>query len=344
MTESVPAILADPDWLPHTFDRSGALLDFVRLSAADRDSLAFLAEEYVGKDFAHQVLGYDKVRAATPAADAAPVHFIFHTSFCCSTLLARALAAGGGARVLREPDILMNLAQRLLRQPGPANIERLEVVLRLLSRPVPAGGTAVIVKPSNFANNLIGPMLKARPAARAVLIHSDLDAFLRAIAKKGMWGRIWVRKLFLQLGAWTDLDFGFGETERFVLSDLQAAGLCWLMQARHFRRLAEHHGPERLVLVHSDDLIARPEAVLERASALFALGWTEAQVRRAAGEDIFNRHSKSAERFGADRRAQEHERTLAAHGEEMAMVRQWVEAVAARFDTPLALTDLDAAV
>src|SRR5688500_14951190 len=108
MTAPSPAaLLADPEWLPHTFDRAGERLDFVRLTAADRDALAFLAEEYVGARFAHEVLPWDAVKAAAPAGDGAQVHFIFHTGFCCSTLLARAVAAGGGVAVLREPDILM---------------------------------------------------------------------------------------------------------------------------------------------------------------------------------------------------------------------------------------------
>jgi hypothetical protein len=340
MTDAA-SLLADPDWIPHTFDHQGERLDFVRLAAADRDSLPFLAEEYVGRGFEHQILSYPEVAAAAPAEDALPIHFIFHSGFCCSTLLASALAAGGGLSVLREPDILMNIAQRLLRGPSAANVERMEVALRFLARPSRPADSKVVIKPSSFANNLTERLLQSRPRSRAVLIHSDLGAFLRAIAKKGMWGRIWCRKLYLQLSGWTDLRLGFGDSERFVMSDLQVAALCWILQARHFRQLAARYGKERLLLLHSDDLVADPAGALRLVSGLFQLNWNDAAISAVAEGEVFTRHSKSAERFGADQRADEHERTLEAHREEIEMVSQWAHKVAEAFATQLDLKDLD---
>ena len=341
MTDSA-RLLADPDWIPHTFDHQGERLDFVRLPAGDRDRLPFLAEEYVGKGFEHQILSYRDALAGAPAEDALPVHFIFHSGFCCSTLLASALAAGGGLSVLREPDILMNVAQRTLREPGAANAQRMELAIRFLARPPRRGDSAVVIKPSCFANNLMEPLLRSRPRSRAVLIHSDLGAFLRAIAKKGMWGRIWCRRLYLQLSGWTDLRLSQGDSERFILGDLQVAALCWILQARHFRQLAERYGRERLLLLHSDHLLADPAGALRLVSGLFGLEWDDKTIAAVAEGEVFDRHSKSAERFDADRRAEEHERTLEAHREEIEMVSQWALKAAEAFATPLDLTDLDA--
>jgi len=335
-------LLSDPEWIPHTFDHQGERLDFVRLPAGDRDSIPFLAEEYVGRGFEHQVIAYREAQAGAPAEDALPVHFIFHSGFCCSTLLASALAAGGGLSVLREPDILMNVAQRMLRDPGAANAQRLELALRFLARAPRRDDRAVVIKPSCFANNLMEALLRSRPGSRAVLIHSDLDAFLRAIAKKGMWGRIWSRKLYLQLSGWTDLRLGFGDSDRFILSDLQVAALCWILQARHFRQFAARHGKERLLLLHSDDLLADPAGALRRVSGLFQLEWDDSMLSSVAGGEVFDRHSKSAEHFDADRRAEEHERTLEAHREEIEMVSQWAHKAAEAFGTRLDLRDLDA--
>jgi hypothetical protein len=341
MTDAA-SLLADPDWIPHTFDQPGDRLDFVRLAADDRDSLPFLAEEYVGRGFEHRILPWREVMAAAPAGDALPVHFIFHSGFCCSTLLASALAAGGGLSVLREPDILMNVAQRMLRDPGAANVQRMEVALRLLARPARRGDRAAVIKPTCFANNLTEKLLQSRPGSRAVLIHSDLGAFLRAVAKKGMWGRIWCRKLYLQLSGWTDLRLEFGDSERFILSDLQVAALCWILHARHFRQLAARHGKERLLLLHSDDLVADPAGALRLVSGLFELGWEESTISAVGAGEVFGTHSKSAERFGPEERAEEHERTLEAHREEIEMVSQWANKVAEAFATPLDLKDLDA--
>ena len=340
MPASLNSIVRDPIWLPHTFNPAGDLLDFVRLSLEDRRRLAFLAQEYVGKDFEHQIAPYDSVQASAPPGDEAPLHFIFHTSFCCSSLLARALEAGGAAEALREPDILMNLSSRLLREPSAANLDRLDLMLRLLSRPLQA--KRVIVKPSNFANNLIGPILKLRGSARAVLIHSDLHAFLRSIAKKGMWGRIWARKLFARCSSWSSVRLGFSQAEMFELSDLQVAGLAWLVQATHFRQVAQHHGSPRVTLLHSDAFLTQRERAIGLLSARLDLGYGPKNVREIAEGEVFARNSKSADRaFDAATREAEHRQALDAHGEEIDMVAKWIAAVADRLELNISLADLD---
>ena len=38
-----------------------------------------------------------------------------------------------------------------------------------------------------------------RPDARALFLYAPLEAYLASIARKGMWGRLWVRDLFGKL-------------------------------------------------------------------------------------------------------------------------------------------------
>src|SRR5690349_12255151 len=52
--------------------------------------------------------------AAVAAPDVAPPAFVFHTAFCCSTLLARALDAPPRVVALKEPLALMSLSQASL--------------------------------------------------------------------------------------------------------------------------------------------------------------------------------------------------------------------------------------
>jgi hypothetical protein len=325
---SLQSLLADPAWLPHTFDRAGQRLLFVRLTREQRDKLPFLAQEYVGKDYPTEIRPWPEIAKAEPVADAGPLHFIFHTSFCCSTLLTRALASPGIAADLREPDILMNLGNRLLHESSGENLRRLDFALCLLARPFEPT-EAVIVKPSNFANNLIDPILECRPFVKAILLYADLESFLRSIAKKGMWGRLWVRKLYLQCAAWHDLQFGFGDREMFELSDLQVAGLAWLIQISHFERLTQVHGADRLMPLHSQILLDRREEMLSKASRFLSLGHDVESISRIAMGQVFQRDSKSAQSFDVKDRAEEHARAGQIHGEEIQMVAIWIRKIAA---------------
>ena len=186
----------------------------------------------------------------------------------------------------------------------------------------------MIVKPTNFANRLILPALETRPEARAVLLHSDLATLLRSLVKRGMWGRIWGRKLYRSAAAWTALDFGFDPGETFELTDLQVAGLAWLLQIHHFGEAVRRLGP-RAMVVDSADFTADPAAILGRVAAFFGLGLDAAAVAAIAAGPVFSSHSKFAQLdYSVGAREAEHEAALAAHGEEIGMVVKWIDAVA----------------
>jgi hypothetical protein len=331
---TVSDVVSDPEWIPHTYDVAGAELTFVHVPRAARAELMFLSDEHFAGNFEKADFPAAAVAGELANAPAAPVHFIFHTSFCCSTLLANALDVAGRSTVLKEPDVLINLANRLIRSDDRANRQRTALVLRLLERPFEQGET-VIVKPTNFANRLLDLALAQRPDSRSVLLYSDVETFLRSLLKRGMWGRILGRKLFNQLSAWSPLDFGYGPTELLELTDVQVAALAWLMQIHHFDAVARAFGP-RVMLLDSATLLADPAAAVDRAQALFGLGLGEEEVRAIAAGPVFSRHSKfSDRRYNAEAREQEHKATSEAHSEELAMVVKWIEAVAAQLGAPL---------
>src|SRR6476660_941178 len=221
MADPTPSeVVRDPEWIPHTYDLAGANLTFVHVPRAARPELMFLSDEHFGGRFPKVTLPAASIAAEVGSATRAPLHYIFHTSFCCSTLLAKALTVPGISEALKEPDALINLANRFVRSDDAPNRQRLELVLSLLERE-PAPGEAVIVKPTNFANRLMEPMLSARPAARAVFLYSDVETFLRSLLKRGMWGRRFGRQLYLNLANWVPVNFGIAPTELFEMTDLQ---------------------------------------------------------------------------------------------------------------------------
>lgn len=327
-------VALDPQWLPHTFDLSGEKLTSAFVPRQNHRELMFLSDEHFADNF--QKVTHPAAAIASHVAEArqAPIHFIFHTAFCCSTLMLKAIDIPGRTLGLKEPDILINLANRFIRSDDQGNGERLDLVLHLLARPFEAG-ESIIVKPTNFANRLAMPVLEARPDSRAVLLYSDVRPLLRSILKRGMWGRIWGRRLFRSAAGWASLHFGFSEEDTFVLTDLQALGLGWLMQMHHFSEVAHQMG-DRVIMIDSADFLEGPGPTLQRVSDLFELELDESQIAEIVTGPTFARHSKFSDQdYGRQERAADQNAAEAAHSEELEMVVKWVETVAAHLNVEL---------
>lgn len=327
-------VALDPEWLPHTFDAEGANLTSVLVPRRARSELIFLSDRHFAGNFQKAEFPAEAMAASAAGAERAPIHFIFHSSHCCSTLLARALDVAGTASLLNEPDVLIHLSNRLIRSDDRGNRERIELVLRLLERPF-APGEKVIVKPSNFGQRVADVLLSSRPDSRAILLYSNVETLLLSLLKRGMFGRIFGRQMFAQLNEWSPLDFGYGTTELLQQTDTQIAGLAWLMQIHHLDALSRMFG-DRVIVMDSRDLLADPAAALTTAQDHFRLGLDSAQIGEIVSGPVFSTHAKTpGQAYDAGARDKEHKEVSAAHAEEIAMVVQWIEAVAAQVGAPL---------
>ncbi len=331
---SIRDVARNPEWLPHTYGTDGQALTFVHVPRAARLELRFLFDEHFGDKFRKASSPAAAVAAEMDPANRAPLHFIFHTSLCGSSLLARALEIPGVATSLREPAILGTLAHRVIRSDEPTNADQLELVLRLLERPF-CPGEVVVTKPSNFANPLLDQILRTRNPSRAVLLYSDLETYLISLLKLGIWGRILGRKLFTHLMKWSTLKLDLSADEILELSDVQVAAMAWLMQIHHFDAMAKAFGP-RVMLLNSSQLFADPVAKLHEVTTFFELGMTEKDAEDIVAGPIFAKHSKDINR---DYSVEERQRDLAtvgkANSEEISMVVKWIESFASHHGAPL---------
>lgn len=325
---SIRDVVRNPEWLPHAFDPDGQELTFVHLPRAARSELMFLFDQHFAGRFTKLSFPTAAVSqaAATELVSAAqaPINFIFHTSFCGSTLLAKALEVSGVASSMREPAIFTSLANRVSQRDGRAVSDRLELVLRLLERPL-APGESVIAKQTSFANRLADHVLKARDMTRSVLLYSDLETYLVALLKRGMWGRIWGRKLFSNLRSWSTLNLDLDPDEILELTDMQAASLAWLMQIHHFDALAKEFG-SRIMLLKSSQMFGAPAATLHQVMTFFDLGLNEVNATNIAAGPIFAKHSKFSDRdYSVEERRRDTEIVSKANSEEISMVVKWLE-------------------
>jgi hypothetical protein len=266
--------------------------------------------------------------ALSIAPPASPMHFIFHSAYCCSTLLANAFDFEGIASTLKEPVVLNDLVGWRHRGGPPHKIgEVLDSSLTLMARPFDPSET-VIVKPSNVVNGLATAMLAVRPRARAVLLYAPLPIYLGSVAKKGLWGRRWVRDLLLKQVKERFVNFGFEPEDYMLQTDLQVAAVGWLAQHQLFVDLAARW-PERVRTLNSETLLERPAQALEALGRLFDLKFKDAVLDNII-QKVFSRNAKSGDKFNRADRIADQVTAAEAHADEIAKVTAWAEAVAKR--------------
>lgn len=318
-------LLASAEWLAHRYDPGHDAVHFRRVPRAQHRLVPFLTDDSLGEGDPVVLRRADAVAAAVPPA---PVHFVFHSAYCCSTLLAAALDSPGVAMGLKEPVLLNDIVGwRHRGANGPEVARVLDESLRLLARPF-APGEAVIVKPSNVVNPMIPAIMGLRPQARALLLHAPLERYLASIARKGMWGRLWVRDLFQKLLREGMLGpLGVAPDQYLGLTDIQIAALGWLAQHRQFAMLAGQLG-DRVATLDSEDLVARPEAALAALARLFRLDLPAPVIAAIVAGPVFARDAKSGEAFTAGQRSRQAQQDLDLHRDEVEKVAQWTAVLA----------------
>lgn len=313
-------IAADPAWLPHAYDPRTNRVQFLHVDRAVIEGPVFLADHrpHAGSDQAW--LSADEVAAMDTVT--APAHFIFHTAFCRSTLLVRALNIPGVAAGLSEPGILNSLALG-----GAAAVPLIDPCMSLLARPH-GPGEAVVVKPSNVANGLIPRLMSSNVEARAVLMSNTLSAFCASVHRKGLMGRRWARRLHLHVQRYAPLGLGLDQDGLFELTDMQVAGLAWFLQQRWIASVAAGPAGERTRALDSDAFARRPADALAGVAAHFRLKLDRVSAAEVAAGPLFSSHAKLGGAY-APQVEREHEAARSpVVDEEIAMVAVWIKQIA----------------
>ena len=333
-------LVANPEWAPHAYDARGDTLRFAHLPREVQRRAVFLDPRFVADAPYSDQAPVAELPAAALAEHAGPLHFIFHTAFCCSTLLTRALDIPGVSMGLKEPGVLTHFAydSALGRQP-PGALAALGVTLDLLSRPLAPGETQ-IVKPSNTCNHLIPQMMHLRPDAKAIVLYSSLEAFLAGIVRRGQEGREYARRAFHQFLLAIPLETRFSREDLQLQTDLQIAAQVWLMQAAFLDSVARRLGSERVRVLNCADFLANKSATLSRVSDFFGLGLDDARCAEIARSEVFKEHAKNhAQSFDPAQHQAQLEEAAASHAEELASARDWARALARRSNAPLVMQD-----
>ena len=332
---SIADVVCDPLWFADRYDPEQDAIHFRRVDRNQHRAATFLTAEYLGESTDPVIIRTADAMVAAPTT--APLHFIFHSAYCCSTLLARAFDISGVAMGLKEPVILNDIVGWRQRGGDSQRVSAvLDTILTILSRPF-ASGEAVIVKPSNVCNGLAEAMMALRPDAHALLLYAPLELFLGSVARKGMWGRLWVRELMVKQLREGFIDLGLSDEDYLGLTDLQAAAVGWLAQQALFTRMMTRFGAKRIVTLDSEDLLASPIETMAQCAAHFSLGLDQGAVAAIVSGPAFKQHSKYGRAFGASERAADQRQSADVHAEEIDKVSRWAAVLAENNAIPLKL-------
>ena len=108
MTYSAAEIVADAQWLAHRYDERQDAFRYRHVTRERHAEIPFAIDDYLGEEPNPAVIPREE--AAGLVGEQAPIHFIFHSAFCASTMLVRALDVPGSAMGISEPVILNDMA------------------------------------------------------------------------------------------------------------------------------------------------------------------------------------------------------------------------------------------
>ena len=301
MNTHIPVALkiADARWFPVDLHVPRREYRFLKIDDHVLESSSFLDTRIDAS--LEQACPLPAEELVTPFLPSVGPGWLFHTSFCCSTLLARLLHLPPQQVVLKEPLVLRRLADARHAQ-WPGSHELIGPTVSLLARAWHAQG-GVVIKPTHAALNIAADLMAASPASRAILLTSSLDDFLvshlkkseetlakipvlaeRALASGGFRGR-------LPAAAFQPPSF------------LAAAALQWAAQRELCLDIIDSVGIQRVKVVDASTLLASvPQMVWQVSRWLQLPATAQALATRAA--EVSTRNAKAVwAQYDASRRA-----------------------------------------
>lgn len=291
---------ASPDACPQALDLIGDRVLVIRLDANAYRAASFLDDRILGPNTRGAWLpGAVVAEAARRVADPRPLHFIFHTGHVGSTLVSRLLDETGMLLSLREPLPLRTLADAHDALSAPESLLSasqfdglLDTMQRLWSRGYD-WTRGVIVKATSSAGRVAGPLLQARPDARAIYLNLRAEPYLATLlgganSAADLRGHGPGRMRRLQ----RHLQVPPAPLHGLSIGELAALG--WLVETMSQQEAARRF-PDRVLALDFDGLLADLPAGMERVLTHFGLPRDARYFAGLARSPVLQRYSKAPE-------------------------------------------------
>ena len=291
-------LFASPEWHPFYIDLQRQTLSFARLSREAYLESLFLGTEFVrghGDDLYEVRLDDVFLAAAAAQSVTKPIHYVLHTAFCCSTLLARYFELLPDCFVMKEPQLLAELGMPNTRCASQWP-DLFCLTIRLLSRTYHAQQHPVIK--ANVPTNVLGrELLKQDSKATIIFLINPLrDFLLAALKSRRRRGQIryWNHYTAMQVShripelATVDPD---------DLSDAEAIAYWWLVNRFICNDLWESEYCSRVLVVDGTELAEAPGNTLPGIMAHCGISLNEKQLKGLVNHSSVHKHAKDVSMF-----------------------------------------------
>ena len=322
----VADLLADPHFLLHRIDPAAGMVTFVP-TAPDRLSKPSFIDGRTDFSTAPPIdVALDALLQHAWPRPPGPNRMIFHVAFCGSTLLARLLEHDGASFVLKEPNVLVDLANWERGGADARFAPMLHLALASLRRRW-SDDEAVVVKPSNWPNNLLGALAADPSGLRPVFITMEPDAYAVAVLRGGRDRLAFAARTAAHLAP--SLPEGPGWLQSAVAATTDPVGRAInlaLVALRVQEKLFEtRFAGAGAVTLDSEAIIARPAETARRANAMLDLGLDPDRIDSAANARARINAKRPDHAFSARERQDENAQVEHHHRATIDAARAWAE-------------------
>lgn len=312
---------SDSHWFPVDLDVQGGRLHFLRLDESVIARATFLDNRMPIGTSVVTSLSLDDLRSETRPRQHAPA-WLWHTSFCGSTLMARMLHVAPHSVSLREPLVLRRLSDAADSDMKIGDFT--QPVIRLLARPWHEGGR-VVIKPTHAALNIADALMESSEGGRAVVMTSSLDDFLISHLKKT--SDTLAKTIVLAqraLRAAGDFRHRLAPTAFKPPDPLAAAALQWAAQRELVAALRDRFG-DRIKVLDWERVQQDPVAAALEASDWLQLAVPAGRLESHALAEAGSHAKVPGRAYSSQERSAENEWLRGRYSEPLTQARSWAE-------------------
>lgn len=326
---SIAELLSDPLWIPYSLQ--GAGLVFKEISADTYQNSVFLDNRSQHLSGRQVVIPINALLATpTPALESVGRH-IFHISHVGSTFAATLLDYLPEVTVLREPQILRELAasSQGIREGGSLlDLARLKNLLRFtLARLTQSSPHELVIK--NTSGNLtMAPLILSAYVnpPKAIGLYTSLRHFIaHGISSNGLKSDAVgnVGKRIGYLNRLADYDM----LQACSLSPLQIFSITWM--AEMMRLVCVAQSSPDFLMIHFDEIAGNKRLLTEQVMRQFYPDSSEQTLAALIASEVWDKNSKHKEAFTFKDRQDKIERNAAQFPTEIDSCLRWARAYCA---------------